>query len=164
MGHRRGWIAVAGFAAASLGCAVSGGPGATPGGPTAEGAGAAVCEGSARLVQANRLYREEMPAATGPYPANCLYYCVSVRQDAGDLTIDIRDASTDLDLFVGLGSIESVSGEELIEGETFSWKSNEPGTVDERVQVSGPEAGMYYLEVCSYEGQSTPFELEVRIR
>ena len=164
MDRRRGWIAVVIFAAASLACGVSGGAVATPGEPTAEGASPAVCDERARLLQANRLYREEMPAATGPYPANCLYYCVSLREAAGELSIDIRDASTDLDLFVGMGSIEAVSGEELAEGETYTWKSNQPGTVDERVEVSLPEAGLYYLEVCSYEGESTPFELEVRIR
>jgi hypothetical protein len=148
----------------SLACALSAGPAITPGGPTAEGAASGTCEEGARLVQANRLYREEMPASTGPYPSNCLYYCINVREPAGDLTIDVRDASADLDLFVGLGSIEAVSGEELVEGQTYTWKSNEPGNVDERVEISPAEAGMYYLEVCSYEGESTPFELEARLR
>jgi hypothetical protein len=148
----------------SLACALPGGAANTPGGPTAEGAASGSCEEGARLVQANRLYREELPASTGPYPSNCIYYCIWVREPAGDLTIDIRDASADLDLFVGLGSIEAVSGEQLVEGETFMWKSNQPGNVDERVEISPAEAGMYYLEVCSYEGESTPFELEARLR
>lgn len=160
----RGWIMVLLLAAGSLACGRTGEAGTTPAAAT-EGSGVATgCDERAHLIQANRLYREEMPPATGPYPSNCLYYCVMVREPAGDLTIDVRDASADLDLFVGLGSIEAVSGEALVEGQTYTWKSNEPGNDDESVEVSAPEAGTYYLEVCSYDGESTPFELEVRLR
>jgi hypothetical protein len=160
----RGWFAMVALFAASLACAVPPSSGSTASEATGEAAGSAVCDTPARLIQLNRLYREEMPAATGPYPANCLYYCVWLRDAAGSLSVDVREASTDLDLFIGIGSIEAVSGEEIVEGETFTWKSNQPGDIDERVEIPSPAEGVYYLEICSYEGESTPFELDVRLR
>jgi hypothetical protein len=152
------------LAAVAAACGRAGAGGATPPVTAEASRVATVCDERAQLVQSNRLYREEMPPSAGPYPDNCLYYCVVLREPAGNLRIDVRDASADLDLFVGLGSIEALSGEALVEGETYTWKSNQPGNDDERVEVDLPEAGTYYLEVCSYEGESTPFELEVGLR
>jgi hypothetical protein len=160
----RGGIFVVVLGMASIACGLSAGDVPTPGALTPGGGGDGACDVRARQIEVNRLYREDMPAATGAYPSNCLYYCLPVREPGGSLTIEVRNASTDLDLFVGMGSMESVSGEQLVEGETYTWKSNQPGDADERVEVSPPPAGLYYLEVCSYEGESTPFELEARLR
>jgi hypothetical protein len=158
------WLALVALIGAGLACGVPDPSEATAPLTTGQAAGASVCEEGARQIQPNRLYREEMPTATGPYPGNCLYYCVWLREPAESLSVDVSDASTDLDLFIGYGSVEAVSGEELVEGETYTWKSNQPGDVDERVEIPSPADGTYYLEICSYEGASTPFELNVRLR
>ncbi len=122
------------------------------------------CDSRAMQIEANSSYDLQMHTATGDYPANCLYYCLPVPDGQTSLAIDLRDFDVDLDLYVGYGSIETVQGAELVEGETFYWKSNEGGTDDELVNISSPDGGLYYIEVCSYDGTASPFELSTSLR
>jgi hypothetical protein len=98
---------------------------------------------------------------SGPYPGNATYYCVAVPQGVDRLTIDLGGFFVDLDLFVGFGSMESVQGVDLSLGETYEWKSNDFGTVDEVVVINGPQPGVYYIEIASYEGEPSVFTLSV---
>lgn len=122
------------------------------------------CDQRATPIETGGRLNLQMHSTTSPYPANCLYYCVGIAEGGDRLDIAIRDFDVDLDLFVGYGSFEAVSGDVPVEGESYTWKSNDYGTDDEEVSVSNPEAGLYYIEVCSYAGESSPFVLETDVR
>ncbi len=139
-------------------------PVAGQGGGQTETATGGSCDPRATPIEINRSYDLQMQSTNDPYPANCLYYCVLVPEIADSVQIDLRDFNTDLDLFVGYGDYESVTGEMPVEGESYAWKSNHPGTDDEQVSVPDPQPGVYYLEVCSYRGDSSPFELSTEVR
>jgi hypothetical protein len=121
------------------------------------------CDAPAEPVALNTVHSLQMHSTTAGYPANCLYYCVEI-PGGSDLDISISGFNIDLDLYVGFGSIASVQGEEPVWGESYDWLSNEFGTVDEHVSVPSPRAGVYYIEVCSYEGEASSFRLEASTR
>ena len=104
-----------------------------------------------------------MHSTTQPYPANCLYYCFQI-PNGNALDIGIYNFNTDLDIYIGFGTIEAVDGVEPEWGESYDWMSNEYGTGDEVVNIPNPRAGVYYVEVCSFQGESSPFRLEVDFR
>ena len=122
------------------------------------------CDSRSTRIDANVSYDENMHSTTQSYPANCLYYCLWIPEAMSNLTIGISDFDVDLDLYVGYGSMEAVSGSEVEQGETYTWKSNDYGTGDEQVSIRNPEGGVYYIEVCSYEGSASPFKLETGLR
>jgi hypothetical protein len=122
------------------------------------------CDARSTRILANTAYSLRMEATADPYPSNCLYYCMWL-PDAGEaLEISLADALADLDLFVGYGSMEAIAGVDVVEGQTYTWKSNTPGTGNEALQIASPAAGVYYLEVCSYEGEATDFRLASSLR
>ncbi|OGO13555.1 MAG: hypothetical protein A2Y93_17365 [Chloroflexi bacterium RBG_13_68_17] len=129
-----------------------------------EAAASGACDPRATPLEINRAYDLQMHSTSDAYPANCLYYCLSAPEVSSSIQIDVRDFNADLDLFVGYGDYESVTGEMPVEGESFNWKSNHAGTDDEQVLVSDAQPGVYYIEVCSYRGDSTPFELSTDVR
>jgi hypothetical protein len=122
------------------------------------------CDARSTRILADTVYSLRMEATADPYPYNCLYYCMWL-PDAGEaLAVSLSDASADLDLFIGYGSMEAVAGVDVVEGQTYTWKSNTPGTGNEALQIPSPAAGVYYLEVCSYEGDATDFRLASSLR
>jgi hypothetical protein len=127
---------------------------------TADGGGA--CAAPAVTVAVGASANGEITATTEPYPANARYYCVNVPAGAQSLTLTLSGMSTDLDLYVGHGTIESVQGVNLEQGETYEWKSNAFGNVDERVVINQPQPGAYYAEIVSYEGQPSSFQFSVQ--
>jgi hypothetical protein len=131
-------------------------PGNLPGEPTEPIV--TECDSPATPIQANTTLNLNMHSTSQSYPANCLYYCFAIA-DAGRLDIGIYNFSVDLDLYVGYGSIEAVDGVVPEWGESYDWMSNDFGTGDEEVTIPNPEAGTYYIEVCSYEGEASPFRL-----
>jgi hypothetical protein len=118
------------------------------------------CDSPATPIAINTAHNLQMHSTTQPYPANCLYYCFQI-PDGSDLDVGIYNFNTDLDIYIGYGSIEAVDGVEPEWGQSYDWMSNEFGTGDEVVSIPGPQAGVYYVEVCSYQGESTSFRLEV---
>ncbi len=112
----------------------------------------------------NVSYEQQMHATDQGYPANCLYYCLWIPDNQSNLSISIADFNTDLDLYIGQGEFESVVGADVVYNETYMWKSNEFGTVDEFVSINNPVGGVYYIEVCSYEGEASPFVLSTELR
>ncbi len=126
---------------------------------TAAGAENVTCDPPAVAMGLGTAVESAMEATSDPYPATATYYCVGVPPGTSRLTIDLTGLSADLDLYVGLGSIESVQGFETQAGETYDWLSNQFGTGDERVEITDPEAGVYYIEVVSYAGEGSEFTL-----
>ena len=122
------------------------------------------CDARSTRILVDTSYSLRMEATSDPYPANCSYYCMWLPDGGEALEITLSDAVADLDLFVGFGSMDALAGVDVVEGETYTWKSNEPVTGDEAVQIPSPAAGVYYLEVCSYEGEATDFRLASSLR
>ena len=119
------------------------------------------CDTPAEQIDPGRPVDSEIEPTGEPYPANATYYCIAIPSGIDRVTIDLVGMIADLDLFVGFGSIESVQGTELDQGDTFDWMSNEFGIVDERVVIDGPQPGVYYIEITSYEHEFSPFTLTV---
>ncbi len=122
------------------------------------------CDSRAMPIDFNVSYEQQMHATDQGYPANCLYYCLWIPDNQSNLSISIADFNTDLDLYIGQGEFESVVGADVVYNETYMWKSNEFGTVDEFVSINNPVGGVYYIEVCSYEGEASPFVLSTELR
>lgn len=121
------------------------------------------CDAPAEPIDVNASHNLQMHSTTESYPANCLYYCFRI-PDGENLNVGIYDFNVDLDLYLGFGDIEAVDGVQPVWGESYDWMSNEYGTEDEIVTIPDPQAGVYYAEVCSYEGEASPFELRVDFR
>ena len=101
-------------------------------------------------------------STTEPYPANCTYYCLWMPGGASSLDIGISGFEVDLDLYVGYGDISLVLGAEP--GDS-GWLSNSYGTGDELVSIPNPGSdGAYYIEVCSYDGQGSNFQIQATTR
>mgnify|MGYP002622844430 CR=1 FL=1 len=153
---------IAGFALALAAC----GPAAENTGGEAQTAqsqtGDVACDPQANALTLGATASGEITATTQPYPANARYYCVNVPAGTGSVAIELSGLSADLDLYVGYGDIASVQGVDLTQGETYDWQSNDFGTVDERVTINNPQPGVYYIEVVSYEGQPSAFQIAAR--
>jgi len=121
------------------------------------------CDLQATPIASNRVHVTKMDATAELYPANCQYFCAAVPEDATNVTFGISRFSQDLDLYVGLDTISSVEGLTLIGEPTYLWKSNRPGSSPESITLIGPRAGLYYLEVCSYDNRATDFQIQVTI-
>ena len=126
-----------------------------------DGGGSGSCESPATEISAGQSVQSELAATSEPYPATATYYCIEVPSGTGRLVIVLSDLTADLDLYVGLGSIEAVQGVDLDEGETYDWLSNDFGTVDEEVVIDDPAAGAYYIEIVSFAGDFSEFTLVV---
>ncbi|OFW52479.1 MAG: hypothetical protein A2V75_04435 [Actinobacteria bacterium RBG_16_70_17] len=128
--------------------------------PTAAaGAENITCDAPAVAIGLGMAVESALEATSDPYPATATYYCVGVPPGTDRVTIDLTGLSADLDLYVGFGSIESVQGFQSEAGETYDWLSNQFGTADEHVEITDPEAGVYYIEVVSYAGEASAFTL-----
>jgi hypothetical protein len=120
------------------------------------------CDAPADGLALGGAVSSQVQATNQPYPANAVYYCVASPEGAQSLTIEMSGLTADLDLYVGFGSITTIQGEQVSQGETFTWKSNAFGTVNETVTIPNPQAGLYYIEIASYEGQASPYTLSAR--
>lgn len=116
------------------------------------------CESPAQGIVAGNTYREHIDAAT-EYPDNCVYFCMDVPSGQDNLTLRIWGYDTDLDIYVGRGGLNSVQGDDA-----GQWYSNAGGTADEEVVIDSPSSGTYYIEVCSYMGEASDFQLEAELR
>ncbi len=70
-------------------------------------------------------------------------YCLYISHGVGQLTVEIYDLSTDLDLYIGYGSYGSIEG-------TDDWYSLNEFTSPEVVMITNPDAGYYYIHVEDY--------------
>lgn len=111
-------------------------------------------------LETNTTRSLEMHASTGSYPDNCQYYCVDVTAGSNQLDIELAGMEVDLDIFVQFDNPVFTSDPNAPD----TWTSNEYGTTDEFVNIPGPSEGTYYLEICSYEGDPSPFTLTATVR
>jgi hypothetical protein len=125
---------------------------------SAHGSTPTSCDSPAKPVGPGQSGGQHIDETADDYPANCTYYCTEVQSGASSLKIDISNFSADLDLFVGMDAITSVMG---ADPEDNPWKSNDTDTSSESVTVSSPDAGIYYIEVCSYDGSASDFDLSI---
>ncbi|MCR6643777.1 MAG: PPC domain-containing protein [Terricaulis sp.] len=117
---------------------------------------ALTCEAPANPIMIGAMTHGEITAAQS-YPENARYYCFSIPQGVQSATVTLSGMTADLDLYVGSGSITSVQG-----NEAYEWMSNVSGTGDDTITINQPVAGVYYVEVVSYEGLASRFSLVVR--
>jgi hypothetical protein len=122
------------------------------------------CDPRAKPIEINTTIPLNMHTATGGYPANCQYWCACVPSGGTSLDIGITDFSVDLDIYVAWNDYEGVTGQTPIYGESYTWMSNAYGTGDEWINATSPEGGPYYIEVCSYEGSPSPYNLVTEFR
>ncbi len=128
----------------------------------APGATAVACDAPAQAIAIGANVSAEITATRDAYPANARYYCINVPAGASSLTMTLSGMTTDLDLYVGHGTIQSVQGVDVTQGETYQWKSNAFGTGDESVVIAQPQAGVYYAEIVSYLGEASPYRFSVQ--
>ena len=114
----------------------------------------AVCDPAAFPLVLGTATDGVIEATDLPYPANAVYYCVEVPRGTGEVTVGLTGMTADLDLYVGLGSIEDAQYH-------WDWASLGWGTADEHLAITRPPAGLYYLEVLSSLGESSGFTLRV---
>jgi hypothetical protein len=120
------------------------------------------CDSPATPIATGVDIQGEIPATRAPYPANARYYCFNILEGAAQATLRLTGLSADLDLYVGHGAISTVQGVDVSAGETYQWKSNAFGNVDETVTIDQPAPGVYYAEIVSYEGNQSGFVFSVR--
>lgn len=130
-------------------------------GTAAGGAAPASCDAPAQPLAIGSSAHGEIPAGQS-YPDNARYFCVQVGEGAPSLTFEVSGMSTDLDLYVGSGNIQSVQGVNLQEGDTYEWKSNAFGNDNETVTIPNPAPGVYYAEIVSYQGEASGFDFATR--
>jgi hypothetical protein len=153
------------FAFALSGCGEVNAPGGAPGAPQTSltsGPAPEQCDPPAAPIGTGVDVRGEIAATSAPYPANARYYCFSLPAGVQQATLRLSGLSADLDLYLGHGSINTVQGVDLNAGQNYQWKSNAFGTVDETIVLAAPAAGIYYVEIVSYQGEHSPFVLNVR--
>ncbi len=129
---------------------------------TQTAAAPASCDNPAQPIALGSTTQSQLAATRNPYPANATYYCVDVPGGTRNVTIQLSGLSADLDLYVGHGAISTVQGVDISQGQNYQWKSNAYQNVDETVEIANPQAGIYYIEVVSFEGNGSNFTLNVR--
>jgi len=122
------------------------------------------CDSRAEPIDINTTIPLNMHQATGGYPANCQYWCACVPGGGSGLDIGITDFNVDLDIYVAWNDYDGITGQTPVYGESYTWMSNDFGTSDEWVSVDNPQEGPYYVEVCSYEGDPSPYNLVTEVR
>jgi hypothetical protein len=134
---------------------------ADAGGAASGAAAPASCDAPAQPLAIGASAHGEIPAGQS-YPDNARYFCVQVGEGVSSVTFELSGMSTDLDLYVGSGTIGSVQGVNLQEGDTYEWKSNAFGNDNEVVTINDPQPGIYYAEVVSYQGEQSGFDFAAR--
>lgn len=153
-------IALSVLVLAALACSIDTGSSGTGGGSVSAPSS---CDDPAQPLAGNTPTSAQLKATTDPYPANCNYYCAEIPSEKANIKISLTKLTEDLDLYVGFGSIKVLQGTDLTQGENYTWKSNEFGLADETVTIDKPEAGTYYIEICSYESKASDYQIEISV-
>jgi hypothetical protein len=91
------------------------------------------------------------------------YFCVQVPDGVSSITFELKEMTSDLNLYVGHPDLETVQ-----QGGLWFWASDDPGTDDEVVVVEPAltdyvNSGSYYIEVSGEDfRESSSFTLTVR--
>ena len=129
-------------------------------GPSQQAMALPSCESPAAAVALGGTMNGQI-AAVQSYPENARYFCFQVPEGTGSVTISLSGLTADLDLFVGSNGIASVQGQEIQQGQTYEWMSRNEGTADDSVTITAPRAGVYYVEIVSYQGEASSYSLSV---
>jgi hypothetical protein len=133
-----------------------------PGAQTTSNVPQGTCDPQSTSINVDTLYTGRIEATDQPYPANCAYYCLWVPSGTGRVDVDLTNFSVDLDMYVGTDDISSVLG---AEPDDAQWRSNDFGTDDESIRIRRPSPNTpHYIEICSYEGAASDFELQATSR
>lgn len=131
------------------------------GGAQVAAAAPASCDSPAQPIAIGATVDAQITAAQS-YPANARYFCFQAPEGARSVTLTLSGMTTDLDLYVGSNSIQSVQGVDISAGQNYEWKSNALGNVDERVVIDNPRAGVYYAEIVSFQGEASPYRISIQ--
>ncbi len=145
-------------------CALAGAAGCSEPEPPAEPLpepAEVVCDQQAAPIKVNEAYRPTMHQTGDGYPATCQYYAVTAPEGYAQLDVAVSGMSADLDISVQYGAC-AFKNEWESDGDT--WSSNQDGTADEAIRISAPLAGTYFVEVCSYSGDATPYTLSTSLK
>jgi len=110
------------------------------------------CDGSTIPIDMNTTYQHQVEQ--GSYPASCSFYCLWVPESGSSLEIGISRFGVDLDMYVDTNLSVLASSETG----TGRWESDNYGSGNESVTIGNP-SGRYYIQVCSYEGEASTFNL-----
>ena len=116
------------------------------------------CDTPAQSIDLDTPMMGNLPATTNTYPANALYFCVEVPAGTSTLYFTLAGMETDLNIYVGFGSIDTVQG--LEEG-SWEWAGQNTDTEAELVTIDDPIAGTYYIEVFDNFRAGSDFVLTV---
>ncbi len=121
----------------------------------------ASCDAPAQPIAIGATVNNQIQAAQS-YPENARYFCFQVGEGVRSVTLTLSGMTTDLDLYVGSNSIQSVQGVDISAGQNYEWKSNALGTVDERIVIDAPRPGVYYAEIVSFQGEASPYQISLQ--
>lgn len=121
----------------------------------------APAQAPATAIQPNQSYNQTMLENYEEYPGGCQYYSLPVSAGYSQLDIQMTGMSTDLDLYV---QYEDPNFSSEAESDSDSWYSRESDSADEQVSISSPQAGTYYIEICSFEGEASPYTLSTTLQ
>ena len=119
------------------------------------------CDAPAQPIAIGATVSNQIEAAQS-YPENARYFCFQAPEGVRSITVTLSGMTTDLDLYVGSNNIQSVQGVDISAGQNYEWKSNALGTVDERIVIDAPRAGVYYAEIVSFQGEASPYQISVQ--
>ena len=125
-------------------------------------ASAMTCATPATEIGLGEAVRDEIAASTQSKDRK--YFCVQVPPGVSGLSIEVSDATADLNLFAAFPDLET-----LQQGGVWFWSADDPGTGDKTlvIEPAGRDtvnAGPYYIEVSAEDAGAASFTLTVRIR
>jgi len=114
------------------------------------------CDANAVRLEVAGSY-EEFQQASQSYEESYTLYCVWVPEGARSLEIGVSGLMNDLDVYIGTDAGITVYTDY---GE---WESAHDGIVGETVTIPEPHAGVYYIQVVSFERLPSQYTLLVNI-
>ncbi len=97
----------------------------------------------------------------GSFPGNCAHFCLAVPEGSTELQIGISNFAADLDLYVASQSLEKLMDQST---DASEYTSNVTGMDPENLAISNPAGGIWYAQVCSYDGKSGDFTITTSVK
>ncbi len=114
------------------------------------------CDAQAIRIEISQRY-QEFQEASQTYEGSYTLYCTWIPEGARNLEVTVSGLEADLDLYLDLDAgIVAYTDYGL-------WESAQDGIVEETVTIPEPHAGVYYIQVVSFERLPSPYTLLVNI-
>ncbi|HJX59524.1 MAG TPA: PPC domain-containing protein [Patescibacteria group bacterium] len=114
------------------------------------------CDTNAIRLEVAQNY-EEFQQASQDYEGSYTLYCTWVPEGARSLSVGIRGLEADLDVYIDMDA-------SIIAYTNYgTWESAQDGLVEEAVTIPNPAAGVYYIQVVSFERLPSPYTLLVNV-